>query len=167
MSSRWCLENWEGSMSECLQTGFERHGLPPQRAPLGTVYPLRERLNNVQRLVSGGNCEGLFPDTVCWIRLRNTWVFLSEARHNIIEVSLCKTRGFEGFGKSTTTLTIRYINFDELCKGLCNWSEEFPANNLTLVLAYGKLLMFYSSSSEGCGFECLVCLMNFVGNDEF
>ena len=59
---------------EGLQTGFSRHGLPPQRAPLDTVYPLREHLNSVQRRVSGGYCEGLFPDTVCWTRLRNTWV---------------------------------------------------------------------------------------------
>ena len=58
---------------EGLQTGFSRHGLPPQRAPLDTVYPLREHLNSVQRIVSGGYCEGLFPDTVCWTRLRNTW----------------------------------------------------------------------------------------------
>ena len=58
---------------ECLQTGFERHGLPPQRAPLDTAYPLREHLNSVQRMVSGGYCEGLFPDTVCRTRLRNTW----------------------------------------------------------------------------------------------
>ena len=57
---------------ECLQARFERHGLPPQRAPLDTVYPLKEHLNNVQRMVSGGYCEGLFPDTVCWTRLRNT-----------------------------------------------------------------------------------------------
>ena len=35
---------------ECLQTGFERHGLPPQRAPLDTVYPLREHLNSVHRM---------------------------------------------------------------------------------------------------------------------
>ena len=58
---------------EGLQTGFSRHGLPPQRAPLDTVYPLRKHLNSVQRMVSGGYCEGLFPDTVCWTRLRNTW----------------------------------------------------------------------------------------------
>ena len=56
---------------ECLQTGFERHGLPPQRAPLDTVYPLRDHLNSVQRMVSGGYSEGLFPNTVCWTRLRN------------------------------------------------------------------------------------------------
>ena len=59
---------------EGLQTGFSRHGLHPQRAPLDTVYPLREHLNSVQRMVSGGYCEGLFPDTVCWTRLRNTWI---------------------------------------------------------------------------------------------
>ena len=58
---------------EGLQTGFSRHGLPSQRALLDTVYPLREHLNSVQRMVSGGYCEGLFPDTVCWTRLRNTW----------------------------------------------------------------------------------------------
>ena len=58
---------------EGLQTGFSRHGLPPQRALLDTVYPLREHLNSVQRMVSGGYCEGSFPDTVCWTRLRNTW----------------------------------------------------------------------------------------------
>ena len=38
----------------CLHTGFERHGLPPQRAPLDTVYPLRDHLNSVQRMVSEG-----------------------------------------------------------------------------------------------------------------
>ena len=59
---------------EGLQTGFSRHGLPPQKAPLDTVYPLRDHLNSVQRMVSGGYCEGLFPDTVCWTRLRNTWL---------------------------------------------------------------------------------------------
>ena len=48
---------------EGLQAGFSRHGLPPQRAPLDTAYPLREHLNSVQRMVSGGHCEGLFPDT--------------------------------------------------------------------------------------------------------
>ena len=53
-----------GLAGEGLQTGFSRHGLPPQRAPLDTVYPLREHLNSVQRMVSGGYCEGLFPDTV-------------------------------------------------------------------------------------------------------
>ena len=60
---------------ECLQRGFERHGLHPQRAPLDTVCPLREHLNSVQRMVSGGYCEGLSPDTVCWTRIRNTWYF--------------------------------------------------------------------------------------------
>ena len=60
-----------GLAGEGLQTGFSRHGLPPQRAPLDTVYALREHLNSVQRMVSGGCCEGLFPDTVCWTR--NTW----------------------------------------------------------------------------------------------
>ena len=58
---------------ECLQTGFERHGLPPQRAPLDMVYPLKDHLNSVQRMVSGGCCEDLFPDTACWTQLRNTW----------------------------------------------------------------------------------------------
>ena len=58
---------------EGLQTGFSRHGLPFQRALLDTVYPLREHLNSVQRMASGGYCEGLFPDTVCWTRLRNAW----------------------------------------------------------------------------------------------
>ena len=58
---------------ECFQTGFERHGLPPERALLDTVYPLRDHLSSVQRTVSGGYSEGLFPDTVCWTRLRNTW----------------------------------------------------------------------------------------------
>ena len=33
---------------EGLQTGLSRHGLPPQTAPLDTVYPLREHLNSVQ-----------------------------------------------------------------------------------------------------------------------
>ena len=58
---------------ECPQTGFEKHGSPPQRAPVDTVYPLRDHLNNVQPMVSGEYCEGLFPDAVCWTRLRNTW----------------------------------------------------------------------------------------------
>ena len=60
---------------QCPADGVWRigHGLPSQRALLDTVYPLREHLNGVQRMVSGGYCEGLFPDTVCWTRLRNTW----------------------------------------------------------------------------------------------
>ena len=65
---------WRIGRGDGLQAGFSRHGLPPQRAPLDTVYPLREHLNNVQQMVSGGYCEGLFPDTVCWTRLRNTWL---------------------------------------------------------------------------------------------
>ena len=71
---------------EGLQTGFSRHGLPPQRASLDTVYPLREHLNSVQRRVSGGYCEGLFPDTVCWTRLRNTWSSLTV---HITQLFLC------------------------------------------------------------------------------
>ena len=35
---------------ECLQTGFERHCLTPQRAPLDTAYPLREHLNFLPEL---------------------------------------------------------------------------------------------------------------------
>ena len=50
-----------GLTGEGLQTGFSRHGVPPQRAPLDTVYPLREHLDSVQQMVSGGHCEGLFP----------------------------------------------------------------------------------------------------------
>ena len=43
---------------ECLQRGFERHGLPPQRALLDTVYPFREHLkqcpeNGVRRMLRG------------------------------------------------------------------------------------------------------------------
>ena len=53
---------------ECLQTGFERHGLPPQRAPLSREY-----------------CEGLFPDTLCWTRLRNTWYI---NKHLSLSISL-------------------------------------------------------------------------------
>ena len=64
-----------------LQTGFSRHCLPPQRALLDTVYPLRKHLNSVQRMVSGGYCEGSFPDTVCWTRLRNTWFFFARVTH--------------------------------------------------------------------------------------
>ena len=58
---------------ESLQTGFDRHGLPPQRDPLDTVHPVREHLNSVQRMLSGGYCEGLSPDMVYLTRLRNTW----------------------------------------------------------------------------------------------
>ena len=65
---------------EGLQRGFSRHGLPPQRAPLDTVYPLREHLNSVQGMVSGVYCEGLLPDTVCWTRLRNTWLLSPSER---------------------------------------------------------------------------------------
>ena len=54
-----------GLAGEGLQTGFSRHGLTPQRAPLDTVYPLREHLNSVQRMVSGGCREGLFPEESC------------------------------------------------------------------------------------------------------
>ena len=40
------------SAGECLQTGFERHGLPPQRAPLDTV--LGDRF--LSSAGAGGNC---------------------------------------------------------------------------------------------------------------
>ena len=72
-----------GLAGEGLQTGFSRHGLPPQRAPLDTVYPLREHLNSVQQMVSGGYCEGLFPDTVCWTRLRNTWILKGLSKDDV------------------------------------------------------------------------------------
>ena len=65
---------------EGLQTGFSRHGLPPQRPLLDTVYRLREHLNSVQRTLFGGYCEGLFSDTVCWTRLGNTWFILFRSR---------------------------------------------------------------------------------------
>ena len=63
--SRWC-ESQRIFAGECLQTRFARHGL--------TSPPLREHLNNVQLMVSGGYCGGALPDTVCWTRLRNTWI---------------------------------------------------------------------------------------------
>ena len=81
-----------GLAGDGLQTGFSRHGLPPQRALLDTVYPLREHLNSVQRRVSGGYCEGLFPDTVCWTRLRNTW-FKDHSR-SPFTCCFCKFFGF-------------------------------------------------------------------------
>ena len=37
-----------------LQTGFSRHGLPPQRAPLDTVYPLRWETDFYPVQVLGG-----------------------------------------------------------------------------------------------------------------
>ena len=46
-----------------------RHGL------LDMAYPLREHRNSVQLMVFGGCCGGMFPDTVCWTRLRITWLF--------------------------------------------------------------------------------------------
>ena len=52
-------------MGECLQTRL-----------LDEVHPLREHLNNVQLIVSGKYREGVFPDTVCCLRLRNTWLIL-------------------------------------------------------------------------------------------
>ena len=70
MSSRWCLENWQGSV---------------RQGPKDTVYPLRELrwtpltpqrapkqcpANGVRRIL-----WELFPNTVCWTRLRNTWSF--------------------------------------------------------------------------------------------
>ena len=65
-----------------------------------SVYPLREHLNSVQGMVSGGYCvtEGLFPDTVCWTRLRNTWVFSATRtpnshNHSYLHYSLCKFTG--------------------------------------------------------------------------
>ena len=44
----------------CFHTGFERHSLPLQRAPLDTVYPLKEHLNSVHRMVSGGYLRACF-----------------------------------------------------------------------------------------------------------
>ena len=59
--------SWQGSVS--------RHGL------LDTVYPLREHLNSVHLMVSGECCGGALPDTICWTRLRNTWINPGE-RHS-------------------------------------------------------------------------------------
>ena len=81
------------SAGECLQTGFKRHSSPPQRAPLDTVYPLRDHLNSVQRMVSGRYCEGLFPDTVCWTRLRNTWNQSKQTHEILRNVSLPRRSG--------------------------------------------------------------------------
>ena len=80
MSNRWCLENRQGSVSRqgsrwTRLTPSETsagHGLRPQRAPKQCPAIM----------VSGGCCEGLFPDTVCWTRLRNTWT--STLRSEII-----------------------------------------------------------------------------------
>ena len=62
------LNNVQPVVSGEFGRGVSRHGL------LDTVYPLREHLNNVQLMVLGEYCEGVFPDTVCWARLRNTWM---------------------------------------------------------------------------------------------
>ena len=43
----------------------------PSKSSAGHGLPLREHLNSAQRMVPGGCCEGLFPDTVCWTRLKN------------------------------------------------------------------------------------------------
>ena len=67
VSSRWCLENWQGVSPDRVR----KTRLNPSESSAETAYPLREHLNSVQRMVSGGYCEGLFPDTVCWTRLRN------------------------------------------------------------------------------------------------
>ena len=49
-----------------LQGSVSRHGL------LDTFYPLREHLNNVRAMVSGGYCQDVFSDTVCWPRLNTS-----------------------------------------------------------------------------------------------
>ena len=46
----------------------------PSESSAGHGYPLRDHLNSVQRMVFRAYCKGLFPDAVCWTRLRNTWV---------------------------------------------------------------------------------------------
>ena len=103
MSSRWSGE----LAGDCLQTGFERHGLPPQRAPLDTVYPLREHLNSVQCMVSRGYCEGLFPDTVCWTRLRNTWFQFPRCKDYVTAPDMNSPRG-------PTRQKLRYTNHSNL-----------------------------------------------------
>ena len=60
----------EGSVS--------RHGL------LDMVEPLRDHLDKVQLMVSGGCCGGALPDTLCWTRLRNTWLPLETKLLHII-----------------------------------------------------------------------------------
>ena len=123
MSSRWCLEKLAG---ECLQTGFERHGLPPQRAPLDTVYPLREHLNSVQRIVSGGYCEGLFPDTVCWTRLRNTWHTLGISSDTwttskVTEKSLHEKAGRASHIPHSQSLTGHHISTNQMFTHLLSY----------------------------------------------
>ena len=95
---------------EWLQTGFERRGLPPRGAPLDTVYPIGEHLNNVQRMVSGGYSEGLFPDTVCWTRLRNTWLLNQSSLLRLLHI--CPTY------KQRVNVT-RFLGEEVLCK---TWS---------------------------------------------
>ena len=51
-----------GLAGEGLQTGFSRRGLPPQRAPLDTVYPLREHLNSVGYHPNGNGCYFNFSE---------------------------------------------------------------------------------------------------------
>ena len=72
MSSRSCLENWQGSVSR----GVRKTRFTPSESSAGHGLPLQRAPKQCQRMVSGGCCEGLFPDTVCWTRLRNTWDFL-------------------------------------------------------------------------------------------
>ena len=61
-------------VSRIWQRTVSRHGL------LDLVYTLKEHLNSVQLMVSGEYCKGLFPDTVCWTRWRNTW----ETEHTLL-----------------------------------------------------------------------------------
>ena len=111
---------------EGLQTGFSRHGLTPQRAPLDTVYPLKEHLNSVQRRVSGGYCEGLVPDTVCWTRLRNTWL-------NVTRVILRQTFWEQiGNGRNTVSgVLFRKRELTEFCGNLGEFHEKLGEFTLT------------------------------------
>ena len=68
-----------------LQGNVSRHGL------LDMVYSLREHPNNVHLMLSGECCGGVFPDTACWIRLRNTWLVFPTIR--VLE-GACLGRGW-------------------------------------------------------------------------
>ena len=98
MSSRWCLENWQGSVS---REGSKDTLYPPQRAPLDTVLPPQKAPKQCPRMVSGGYCEGF-----CWTRLRNTWIMAPKI--NCPKITCCNATDFcrNALGVSQRPLTL-------------------------------------------------------------
>ena len=80
---------------EGLQTVLKTR-FTPSESSAGHGYHLREHLNSVQRMVFGGYFEGLFPDTVCWTRLKTHGIRGRKLNTNFFSQTFRAPPGYPG-----------------------------------------------------------------------